>query len=30
MLSELQQRNEYLIQMLGTQKPALTTATDNA
>jgi hypothetical protein len=25
MLSELQQRNEYLIQMLGTQKPALTT-----
>lgn len=24
MLSELQQRNEYLIQMLGTQKPALT------
>jgi hypothetical protein len=29
MLSELQQRNEYLIQMLGTQKPALTT-TDKA
>jgi hypothetical protein len=30
MLSELQQRNEYLIQMLGTQSPTLNKPNNNA